>query len=151
MSDQFGVKARIEAFDKRNGGHAVLRGEWFYYSNGAIRERDLLGALIDPPEDEFQRLTNILHFHEARHAEAVRAFDNWQERLLMSGEPDRDALDELRRLRDVVGERNEDVNQAKAALAGTERSKRLAAGRRLDAEMQQQRRDFKDEVRAIKI
>jgi hypothetical protein len=150
-TDRYGVSGRIADFDKRNGGNPVYFNQWFLYANGARRESMPMGALIEPPDDEYQLARNILEYHQGRHAEAVRNFENLKERLGMSGCPDREGLDELKKLFRVVGERNQSVNDAQARLAKTETGKRLAAGRQMNAEHQQEMKDYRNQLRAMRI
>jgi hypothetical protein len=149
--DNYGVKGRIADFDQRNGGNPVYFKEWFYYENGAQREGWPLGVLLDPPKDEYQLATNILQYHKARHAIAAHTFENFKEQLGMSGCPDREGLDELRKLHGIVGERNQAVTDARARLAETETGKRLASSRQTDAEQQQEMKNFRDELKTIRI
>lgn len=149
--DNFGVMARIAEFDKRHGGNPVLYGEWFFYANGAVREVDPLGALIPPPDDEYARLTNIVRYYQARLFKAVREFDAAKESLMMAACPDGEALDRLKKLQGVVGERNKAVEQAKQNLAQTERGKQLEANRQFDAELRQRHDEFKSKVKDIRI
>jgi hypothetical protein len=149
--DNFGVGARIANFDKRNGGRPVFFNNWYYYANGAQREGWALGVLIEPPDDEYQRLANILKYHEARQAIAVREFDNLKEELAMSGCPQPEGLDQLRQLRLIVGQRNQAVNDAKTRLEGTERGRQVAWSRRQHAEEQQQMAAYRAQLKQIRI
>jgi hypothetical protein len=149
--DHFSVRGRIANFDKRNGGNPVYFNQWYLYANGARRESEPLGALIEPPDDEYLLAKNILQYHEARHAVAVRQFDNLKEDLAMSGCPQPEGLDQLRQLRQAVSQRNQAVNNAKTRLANTERGQELAAGRKVDAELRQSIEDYQDRLKAIRI
>lgn len=149
--DNFGVTARIRAFDQRNGGNAVLFNGWFYYPNGATRDGEPLGPLIDPSENEYERLTQILTYHKGRLVQAVRKFDALKEELVMSAFPDGEALDRLKQLQTVVGERNEAVNAAKAQLDATDEGKQRERRRKQEAENQAQQAAFKASVNAIRI
>lgn len=150
-TDSFGVAGRIKAFDQRNGGNPVAFNGWFYYLNGALRETEPLGALLDPPEDEYARLTNIVSYHKGRLAQAVRQFDACKESLMFSPYPQPESLDQLKQLQAVVGERNAAVQQATQNLAATEEGQRRERNRQFDAEQRQAQASFKDDVRAIRI
>lgn len=70
------VKLRINAFEKRHGGPevAVRVSGWILYPNGAARETNPLGALLDPSTDKLERARNILFYHETRLRLATEAF-----------------------------------------------------------------------------
>jgi hypothetical protein len=149
--DQFGAAAKIADFDKRNGGNSVLYRNWIYYENGANRDMWPLGILLEPPADEYERLRNILRYHEGRQVEAVRQFDNFKEELMMSGCPDGAGLDRLRALGKTVAERNKAVEVAKANLAATDKAKQIEANRQWDAEQRKQIKEFQNQVQAIRV
>ena len=149
--DKYGVSGRIADFDRRHGGNSVYFNDWYYYANGAQREGWPLGVMTEPPEDEYLLANNILQYHQARHAIGVYKFENLKERLQMSGCPDRAGLDELKQLHREVGELNQAVNDAKAKLDKTEVGQRLVVGRRMDAELQQEMKDYRDQLRTIRI
>lgn len=149
--DNFGVMARIKEFDRRNGGNALRFNGWFHYANGARRDEEPLGALIDAPENEYDRLTNILTYHKGRLVQAVRNFDALKEELVMSAFPDGEGLDRLKQLQTVVGQCNEAVNVAKSQLEATEVGKRREAMRKHEVESRAERASFGDSVRAVRI
>lgn len=145
------VVGRIRAFDQRNGGNPVDHNQWLYYANGAKREFEPYGALIDPPADEYQRFTNVLRYHEGRLAKAMHSFQNLREQLLMCPYPDKAALDELKRLQTLVGERNAAVAEAKEQLANTDVAKQRERNRQSNAEQKAQRDEFRSRVRMIRV
>lgn len=151
MVDHGSVKMRIAEFDKRNGSNPVLMGGWWWYANGAVRELEPLGALIDPPRDEYDRLRNILRYHQARLNHAVRDFDNFKDQLMMSRCNDGPGLDRLKALQITVSERNQAVEEAKARLAATERGQAMEGARRQDAESRAEQDQFRDAVKQIRI
>jgi len=150
-NDQFGVSARIKEFHQRQGSNAARLGEWWFYSNGAAREVDVQGALLDPPADQYSRLANILNYHRARRQKVVREFDALHQRLLMLAEPDGEGLSRLKELQSVIGQLNADVQQAEQALANTPEGKRREHARRTAAEDQEKRAAFRNELKAVRI
>ncbi len=77
------VKQRVDQFDIKNGSDCInIDGFWLVYSNGAMRERNPLGALIDPPTDVHQRCKIQLRYHEKRLQRAVDAFDEHKQQLI---------------------------------------------------------------------
>lgn len=151
MEDQFGVSAKVAAFDKRHGGNPVPLNSWFYYSNGAMREMWTLGALCEPPENDFERLTNVLRYHQARHRQAVEAFEECKEQLLMSGGEDREGFDRLKELQAIVGERNQAVRDAQAQVDATEEGRHRLRSKQMDSETKYHQTAFLDKVRALRI
>jgi hypothetical protein len=71
-----GVNQRIAAFDKRHDGEsAVLDGSWIRFADGALREKDPLGAIIEPPSDPNQCAQLRRRYRKLLLDRAVRAFD----------------------------------------------------------------------------
>lgn len=71
------AKLRCDQFDAKHGNDAVqLIQGWFYFSDGARRETNTLGVLIEPPENPFQRAKLIVAYHEFKLKLAVAAFDH---------------------------------------------------------------------------
>lgn len=70
------VKETIEAFDKANGGDPVRVDDFLYFKNGARREVNPYGALLDPPSDEFKRLKVVEAYWETRLNKAINEFAN---------------------------------------------------------------------------
>lgn len=130
------VSQNVRAFDTKHGKNSVLNG-WIYFEDGAVRENDLLGRLIDPPEDEYEKLKNIIHYHRGRLAKAVSEFDQFNESLQMQESVAPEQLDELKKLKKVADTINADVEQAKKNLTNTERGMELASHRRYDDELKQ--------------
>jgi len=149
--DGFGAAAKIRAFDKRQGGNPVLFNGWWYYANGAKMEDDSLGAMCEPLGNEYENLKNICCYHQGQLAQAVRQFDVFKEQLMMAPSPDRAAVDELKRLQAVVGERNQAVEKAKQRLADTPEGKRREEIRQYDAEQKAALASFKDIVKSVRI
>lgn len=149
--EKLSVSGRIEAFDKEHGGNAVRFQGWYWYANGARRDVEPLGALIPPPEDEYELCTNLLRYEQARHAKAVHGFEKLKEQLASSGCPDPQGLDELRQLQSVVGEHNAAVNEAKAKLDNTAQGKRIASARRSEAKHAQEMTAYRHELTRIRV
>lgn len=80
MADVNGINQRIREFHEQNGGsdNCVVSGDWILYANGAVRERNPYGALIDPPSDPRQRAENIARFWKCKLALAVQMFDEYK-------------------------------------------------------------------------
>jgi len=150
--DEFGIGARIAAFDRRNGGNPVQWGGWFFYLNGAQRDTDPLGPLIDPPSDEYDLLTNILSYHKARLRRAVQEFDAFKEQALHSDNScEKETLAALNELKDTVSAMNEACVEAQKNLDNTPQRQRRAAILQSAAEQTQRQKEFRDSVRAIRI
>lgn len=145
------VMTRVREFDRLHGTPAQLN-DWLYFPDGATREVNPQGALIDPPQNDFERLQNVYRYHQARLAEAVRQFTNLKEALALgSAIPDFSGLDELKRLQAKVQELNVEVERAKAAIAATPEGQRREEHRnRLAAEKSRQA-EFKESLKAIRV
>lgn len=85
MVDQLQVNKRIMEFDDRHGP-SVKQGRWIYYGDGASRDINSLGPLIEPPNDPVQRCRNILVYRQAVLDENVNEFDRLKEELMADGD-----------------------------------------------------------------
>jgi hypothetical protein len=122
----------VQEFDKRHdkSGRCLQHNGWWYWPDGACREYNPLGALMEPPADDKARLRNIATYHRAAVARAVRAFDEAKEAAL--GDPMNADEQELRKLQAAV-------KDARAAEAEAEEALRFAVtGRTLEEERQLQ-------------
>ncbi len=68
------VNSRVAAFNKRHGA-SVAYGEWILFEDGARREQNPLGALIEPPDIPWDRAKRIAQYHAIILDAAVKAFD----------------------------------------------------------------------------
>ena len=72
--DCLGINQRLHEFDKSHGSFVCVN-EWLLFEDGARRERNPLGALIDPPKDLLKRAQNVVQFHQEKLNLAVAEFD----------------------------------------------------------------------------
>ena len=72
--DVGGVNARIADFDKRHGANVFAEG-WIRFEDGAVREADPLGLMMEPPADPYERARRQAHYRKIVCERAVRAFD----------------------------------------------------------------------------
>jgi hypothetical protein len=147
MVDYEGVKARIAAFDARHGA-CIEDAGWLVFEDGALRELNPLGPLMEPPKDAQALARRKFHYCGLRLREAVARFDDRKERfaqeakvslsLRTCGPPS--ATPEgvetvLAALQDTVRKCQQAHEAAKAALEATkpehvkDREKQLAANR----------------------
>jgi hypothetical protein len=78
------VKERIQQFDLAHGDDPVrVDDRWLLFEDGAHREVNAYGALIDPPADNKKRLQLIVRYHEEKVKRAQTRFDN--ERIQVKG------------------------------------------------------------------
>jgi hypothetical protein len=79
-------KNRLEVFHEENGGDCVLVNGWYVYSNGARRDENPVGALIDPPADPFERAKLQVAYHSMKVNAAVKKLierqDHWRNHAL---------------------------------------------------------------------
>jgi hypothetical protein len=73
--DYGSVNHRIAQFDKRHG-ESIFYDHWIRFEDGAAREENPLGLLLDPPTDPWDRMKRIEYFHRIKLARAVKAFDS---------------------------------------------------------------------------
>ena len=152
MSDSLSA-IRIAAFDREQGGNPVLDpgGAWWLYENGACRECDPLGALIPPPQDDYERLTNITLYHRACLSAAVRRFDDLKASLESSAGWGDDALAELKRRQAVVSAMSENLKKAQSELEKNPRWQMINHHKGAQAYRQQEHAAQLAKLRAINI
>jgi hypothetical protein len=73
--DYGSVNHRIAQFDKKHG-ESIFYDHWVRFEDGAAREENPLGLLLDPPDDPWDRAKRIEYFHRIKLARAVKNFDN---------------------------------------------------------------------------
>ena len=144
------MAGRIKEFHLRHGGDCVGDGHNFFYPNGAYREVMPEGALVDPPEDEWERLQNIRSFHKGKLAKAIHEFEDFRESITHAF-PDKASMSELKRLQAVVGEKQAAFDAASKALENTQHGKRLAERKLQAAENAQRQSEWASSVRAVRI
>ena len=69
-----GINQRIREFDSQHG-HFICRNGWILFEDGAMREINVLGALISPPKDPRQKARNIVNYYQEKLNLAVEEFD----------------------------------------------------------------------------
>src|SRR4051812_1754533 len=73
--DVGGITHRVAAFDKRHGA-SIFDEAWLRFEDGACREINPMGALIEPPTDPYDRARRKAVYHKIIFERAVRDFDN---------------------------------------------------------------------------
>ncbi len=82
MIDYGGINQRIAAFDAQHGDSVHEEG-WILFADGAAREANPMGPLLEPPRDDWPRLKRILHYHEILLQRAVNAFNEQRHNLTL--------------------------------------------------------------------
>jgi hypothetical protein len=72
----------VEHFSKRHGDDAIEIDGWLVYSDGAMRERNPMGALREPPPEPYEACRLRVQYREAKLRRATRAFDERKTVLL---------------------------------------------------------------------
>jgi hypothetical protein len=108
------VKARVAEFDEVNGNDCIEIGDMLVFSNGACRDRDPLGQLIDPPNNEYERCRQVVRYWETRMQRAKDSFDGLKEHVVTQSkaalaerhapEPVADAAQTVERLTELKAE-----------------------------------------------
>lgn len=73
--DVDGINQRIAAFDKRHGA-SIYDDAWIRFEDGACREVNPLGSLLEPPTDPYDRARRRAVYHKIIFERALREFDN---------------------------------------------------------------------------
>jgi hypothetical protein len=152
----------VQAFHTRHGERPVLIETWFLYESGARREQNAMGALIEPPTNNYERLNIQIRFWKRLVDDAEKTFDQEKGTLMMMGNArarnsliplpvSGEAVQRLKALKDWVQARRERLAQAQAALAQTPEFKQREAWQQSEAEDRQRGMDFVQTIKAIEI
>ncbi len=130
------VNQRVQQFDLEHGNDPVRLGSFLYFRDGAMREINPMGRLMDPPEDRYQRDKLIVRYWQARVDRAVQAFDKKKIELHQRAEnvlqvastpngipdapPDEEDLAALRLLQNIVKRLHRKLDAAKAKVQAVE-------------------------------
>jgi len=123
--------ARMERWVHYHGGQAraILIGTWFVYPDGAMRENNPMGVLMEPPADEEERLRLVVqyceqHVREARDAFfalkndlAQRAKANVRQQQFAAMPPSDEELARLSQLRGIAASWAVELDEARKRLA----------------------------------
>ena len=150
------VNGRIAAFDRRHGASVFIDG-WIVYADGATREGDPFGALMEPPADPWERAKKIALHHRIIYDRALKAFDEARQgyRIMISNNlkmrvcgpaPAIDeSVAELKRLRNTAKRAKDNLDKALAAVEAARPDQDRAAER----VNQENRNDNEDLLAAI--
>ncbi|MCE9530984.1 MAG: hypothetical protein K8T89_07655 [Planctomycetes bacterium] len=122
------VMSRVKQFEIQHGDDAVFIGGWFVFSDGAMRERNPEGALMDPPSNPRECCKIKLDYQTKRLEQAISAFEELQAALRVKTDeavkwanakappapPTDQDIQELKRLQGVVKQRRKIWEQARA-------------------------------------
>jgi hypothetical protein len=81
MSIYLGLKESAAAFDESHGNDPVIIGNWLLFADGAQRERQLMGAWLEPPSGDADRTQLVLRYHREKLAQATDAFQQLKDKL----------------------------------------------------------------------
>lgn len=139
-------------FDIRNGRDAVQLNGWLVFSNGAMREVNPMGALIDPPEDKYERAKIQVRYREALYRKAVDDFNTLRQALIANAEfgSAKEAVAQLKDARKIVKQRQIALKQARDRMeAATPEALRDAE--RADAQNRDETEAYLSAINEIKI
>lgn len=100
--DMYGstVKERIETFEKLHGD-SVFDGAWIWFEDGARRDANALGPLVEPPESPRELQHNVCMYLRLRLDGIVLEFDKLKAQLQQNPgtDPNDENVKKLRKLR----------------------------------------------------
>jgi hypothetical protein len=130
------VAQRVKQFDLEHGDDPVRIGFYYHFRDGAMREVNVMGRLMDPPEDGYERDKLIVRYWQARVDQAVKNFDRKKTELRQRAEyvleeasrpngippapPDEEDLAALKVLQNVVKRLHRKLDAAKARIQEVE-------------------------------
>ncbi len=155
IDDNLTVKARIQQFDLMNGDDGIRIEEWnaILFSNGAMRDINPFGQLIDPPKDWSPRSKLILKYHKTRLDWAIADFDQLKQSLALADkrfEPDFNGLNDLKKLQGIVQERRAALEAAQKELEKTKPAD-LQRTEEIRAEIVAKHQEYSAQLKAIEI
>ena len=123
------VTERIQTFHRMHGNCIISKG-WVYFEDGAVRENNPYGPLIEPSNDPHERAKKVLFYYKLKLQEAVCEFDNHKTALRIQANagaqsnpapppPSQEALDHLKELRDQVKKLKDSVEKAEWDVENT--------------------------------
>ena len=153
----------VEAFHDRHGRDCIQINSWFYYSDGAQRDIDLQGALVEPSADDYERCKSIKIYYEELLRRATAEFEQIRSDMLKTAKlnlkypsntpppPNSErAVNQLKRLRARVAEYKQHFDEAKENLeAVTPHWLRMRPA--LDATAKSQNEEFAAAVGSVQV
>lgn len=162
LSPYKGSLAKVKEFDERHGKNSIIVAGYRTYEDGAQRDADMaIGPLIEPPEDDFERLTLRFKYWEELVTRAVKLFEQTKHDYLAAakgrsvlGNPPPDEIEAVARLEEIktlVEARRERLAPIRAQLEATEEFQRRKRAREMDAENRGRADDFMETVRGLQV
>ncbi len=93
-----------------------------------------MGALIEPPTDEYELAVAKLQFHKARLVHGVNQFNQLKESLSFQANGAPEDVKRLKQLKAELSALNQAVSFAVAAVSATEQGQQLARSKQSQAE-----------------
>lgn len=159
----------INEFDARHGGPSVAvqstNGTWLLYPDGARRETNPYGRLIDPPSAEMlqfypyngnqdrldrEALDCRIDYWEAKVHHLVKAHEQLRNSMMGNDYSD-DQLKELERLMDAVKVARQALDELKDERSENPAVKEFEAGKEAEAERQQRIKDKTAALNKMKV
>lgn len=132
MINEFEVRERIERFVKEHGDY-VCKNHWIYHHDGATRDLNALGPLIEPSRVPVEHFRNVLTYQEEKLRREIEAFDGLKAVLekdpYAEGDPD-EGVKKLMAIRDASLEWQKQVEETREQL------RRCMPGYRTPAEIE---------------
>jgi hypothetical protein len=149
--DSGSVKHRVTTFDTKHGGRensVQSEGGWIYYKDGAKRETEPLGALVEPPTDGYELAVAKLNYARTVLKRGNDEFANLREQLRFTLRDDV-GLAKLKRLKSALPKLQQEVTWAEAAVNATEQGRRIQSERQSLAEERARIAAWKSEVESV--
>ena len=145
MIDFGAVNTRVAAFDEANGNDPIVIDEMLAFSNGALRDINPIGALIDPPADNYERMKLVKRYWEVRTQRAQEEFNHAKNHYVIHAKAGMDAAaapapieDETSAVEKLTALQR-DVKACQAALAKVRKSLTAAANTSTSVRNQRER------------
>lgn len=151
---------RVARFDAMHGGAdaSVFDGAWFYFKDGAKREGNILGRLMEPSTDPRERYQTIRHYYKLKLKTMVRDFDTAKAEFLEHPENYPDHAENtamLRELRAEIKDLQAGFDCMEEAIRrlrpGFETPEAEAETLRMDAAIAESKQKYIADIRAIQI
>lgn len=151
----------VKEFDRRHGECSVVVGGERLYPNGARRDVEPLGVMIEPPESDFQCLKLKVRYWQTLVDEAVQVFYDAKRDLLQAakglsdrgfGPPElEEETTKLEQLQTIVKGRKRHLEEAKAELEKTPEAQRARQAEIQAAENRASCAEFIDVIKTFQV
>ncbi len=152
----------VKEFDERHGKNSIIVGGFRTYEDGARRDADFdMGPIIEPPEDDFERLSLRVKYWQTLVDEAVEVFEETKHNFISAAKGASDwghsppneteAVKRLEELKAFIEGRRKRLEAVQSELEATEGFQRRKTRVAMTAENRGRAHEFANSIRQVQI